>query len=103
MRLSVMPASQHSPSLTSLAQAPAFELIALSIASLVNQRNRAVSLLATSELHYRSMTETASDVVITIDSQSRINPAPRQKERRQGREGSARPSLYTPPLLQWDP
>ncbi len=38
----------------------------------VTQRNRAISALTTSELHYRSVTETASDVVITIDSKSRI-------------------------------
>jgi PAS domain S-box-containing protein len=63
---------------TGAAQAIAFDLIALLIAGLVSQRNRVVSLLKASEVHYRSVTETASDVVVTIDSQSRIlsiNPA----------------------------
>jgi PAS domain S-box-containing protein len=70
------PASHHSPA--GLAQALAFGPIALLIAGLVSQRNRVMSLLKASEMHYRSVTETASDVVITIDSKSRIlsiNPA----------------------------
>ena len=70
------PASRHSG--TGLAQAITFDFIALLIAGLVSHRNRVVSLLKASEMHYRSVTETASDVVITIDSKSRIvsiNPA----------------------------
>jgi PAS domain S-box-containing protein len=70
------PASHHSG--TGIAQAIAFDITALLTAGLVSQRNRVVSLLTASEMHYRSMTETASDVVITIDSKSRIlsiNPA----------------------------
>jgi PAS domain S-box-containing protein len=73
------PASHHSR--TGLAQAVAFDLIALLIAGLVSHRNRVMSLLKSSETHYRSVTETASDVVITIDSKSRIlsiNPAVRE-------------------------
>jgi len=76
--LILAPASRLSRDPTSFAQTLAFDLIALMIANLVSQRNRAVSALRTSEMHYRSVTETASDVVITIDSQSRIltiNPA----------------------------
>lgn len=56
----------------------AFVPIALFITYLVRQRSLARSSLEASEMHYRSMTETASDVVITIDSSSRIlsiNPA----------------------------
>ncbi len=71
-------ASRGFPDPTGLAQTLAFDLIALLMAYLVSQRNSAISALATSEMHYRSVTETASDVVITIDSQSRIlaiNPA----------------------------
>lgn len=70
------PANHHPR--TGLAQAIAFDLIALLIAGLVSQRNRVISLLKASEMHHRSVTETASDVVITIDSKSRIlsiNPA----------------------------
>lgn len=76
--LILSPAVRHTDVRTSLAQTAAFELVALLIASLVNQRNRALLALMTSERHYRSVTETASDVVITIDSKSRIlsiNPA----------------------------
>jgi PAS domain S-box-containing protein len=61
-----------------LTQAIAFDLGALLITSLLIQRNRAISSLEASEMHYRSVTETASDVVITIDSDScilSINPA----------------------------
>jgi PAS domain S-box-containing protein len=70
------PASHHS--WTGRVEAGAFDFIALLIAGLVSQRNRVLSLLKASEMHYRSVTETASDVVITIDSKSRIlsiNPA----------------------------
>lgn len=59
-------------------QAIVFDLVAILIASLLSQRNRAISSVEASEMHYRSVTETASDVVITIDSDSRIlsiNPA----------------------------
>lgn len=76
--LVLVPASRSSRDPKSLAQTLAFDLTALMISYLVTQRNRAVSALATSEMHYRSVTETASDVVITIDSKSRIlaiNPA----------------------------
>jgi len=76
--LILAPASRSSHDPSSFAQTLAFDLIALMIAYLVSQRNRAMSALKTSEMHYRSVTETASDVVITIDSQSRIltiNPA----------------------------
>ncbi len=61
-----------------LIQTIAFDLVAFLIASLLSQRNRARSSVEASEMHYRSVTETASDVVITIDSASRIlsiNPA----------------------------
>lgn len=76
--LILAPASRHSHVPTSFAHTVAFDLIALLIAYLVSQRNRAMSALVTSEMHYRSVTETASGVVITIDSKSRIlsiNPA----------------------------
>lgn len=76
--LVLAPASRGSRDPKSLAQTLAFDLTALMISYLVTQRNRAVSALTASERHYRSVTETASDVVITIDSESRIlaiNPA----------------------------
>lgn len=63
---------------TNIARALAFCLIAIFIANLVSQRNRAAVSLRSSEMHYRSVAETAPDVVITIDSRSRIlaiNPA----------------------------
>jgi PAS domain S-box-containing protein len=56
----------------------AFILIALFLAYLMRQRNLAIESLEASEMHYRSVTETASDVVVTIDGESRIlsiNPA----------------------------
>lgn len=56
----------------------AFILIALFLAYLMRQRALAIESLEASEMHYRSVTETASDVVVTIDSGSRIlsiNPA----------------------------
>jgi len=70
--LVLAPASCSSRDPKILAQTLAFDLTALMISYLVTQRNRAVSALTTSERHYRSVTETASDVVITIDSESRI-------------------------------
>ena len=76
--LILAPAGRHSHTPTGVAQTIAFNVVALLIAYLVSQRNRAMSELVTSEMHYRSVTETASDVVITIDSKSRIlsiNPA----------------------------
>ncbi|HET9088553.1 MAG TPA: PAS domain S-box protein [Acidobacteriaceae bacterium] len=79
--LVLAPASGRPYSATILGQGLAFDAVALFMAYLISQRNRAVSLLATSEMHYRSMTETAPDVLITIDSDSRIlsiNPAVRE-------------------------
>ncbi len=76
--LLLAPARHGSNDLTGFIQALAFDVTAVMMAYLVSQRNRAVSALGTSEMHYRSITETASDVVITIDSHSRIlsiNPA----------------------------
>jgi len=76
--LILAPASGRSRDLISFAQTLAFDLIALMIFYLVSQRDRAMSALQASEMHYRSVTGTASDVVITIDSESRIltiNPA----------------------------
>ena len=61
-----------------LIQTMPFDLTSLTIAYLVQRKNRALMLLEGSERHYRSIAEAASDVVITIDSQSRIlsiNPA----------------------------
>ena len=68
----------RSSTITDVAQVLAFLVIALLIAGLVSQRNRAVALLIDSEAHHRSVTESAADVVVTIDSDSRIlaiNPA----------------------------
>lgn len=62
-------------------QVGAFDLIALAITYIVWQRDVALSALRTSENHYRSISETAADVIITIDRQSRIvsvNPAIRR-------------------------
>ena len=59
-------------------QTAAFLVTAFFISYLVLQRKRAISSLQGSELHYRSVTETAPDVIITIDESSRIlsiNPA----------------------------
>ena len=72
------PASHHAHGSVMIARVLVFDMAALLIGYLVSQRNRAMSLLATSEMHYRSMAETAPDVLITIDSESRIlsiNPA----------------------------
>jgi PAS domain S-box-containing protein len=63
---------------TAWTQTAAFIVTAFFISYLVLQRKRALSSLQASELHYRSVTETALDVIITIDEDSRIlsiNPA----------------------------
>jgi PAS domain S-box-containing protein len=76
--LILAPAAHHLDDLTAFVQVTAFDLVAVLIAYLVDQRNRAITSLRASEMHYRSVTETASDVVITIDSDScilSINPA----------------------------
>ena len=72
------PRSKHLYDPSSLVQVALFDLTALVIMYLVRERNVAMSSLQSSEMHYRSVTETASDVIITIDSESRIlsiNPA----------------------------
>lgn len=53
-------------------QAAAFLITSTVITYLVRDRSLAMSSLQLSEAHYRSVTETASDVVITIDEDSRI-------------------------------
>lgn len=66
------------PTLFSLVQTAAFLTIGLFISYLVRQRDRATSSVRESDLHHRSVTETASDVIVTIDESSRIlaiNPA----------------------------
>lgn len=50
----------------------AFAFTAWFISYLVRQRGLAMSSMQISEAHYRAVTETASDVVITIDEDSRI-------------------------------
>ncbi|GAC1652433.1 MAG: PAS domain S-box protein [Acidobacteriaceae bacterium] len=64
--------------LFSLVQTAAFLTIGLFICYLIRQRDRAISSLRESDLHHRSVTETASDVIVTIDENSqilRINPS----------------------------
>lgn len=59
-------------------QLAAFFIVAGCITYLIRQRSRALASLRLSEAHYRSVAETASDVVVTIDEHSRIlsiNPA----------------------------
>ncbi|MCU1251157.1 MAG: sensor signal transduction histidine kinase [Edaphobacter sp.] len=59
-------------------QTAAFLVTAFFISFVVLQRKRALSSLQASERHYRSVTETAPDVIITIDENSlilAINPA----------------------------
>lgn len=59
-------------------QTAAFFITAFFISYVVLQRKRALVSLQASELHYRSVTETAPEVIITIDENSRIlaiNPA----------------------------
>ncbi len=66
----------HNP--IALFKAVAFVLVSSFVTYLMRQRHHSASSLQSSEMHYRSVTETASDVVITIDSGSRIvsiNPA----------------------------
>ncbi|MGC2619051.1 MAG: PAS domain S-box protein, partial [Acidobacteriaceae bacterium] len=63
-----------------IVQTVAFLVTGGIIIYLVHQRSRAIASLEASELHHRSVTETASDVVITIDGDSRIlaiNPSVR--------------------------
>ena len=63
---------------TAWIQTGAFYVTASFISYLVSQRELAVSSLQASELHYRSVTETASDVIVTIDEDScilSINPS----------------------------
>jgi PAS domain S-box-containing protein len=63
---------------TAWIQTAAFYVTAFFISYLVLQRKLALRSLQASELHYRSVTETASDVIITIDEDScilSINPA----------------------------
>jgi PAS domain S-box-containing protein len=76
--LILAPATNHLYAPIALVQTVAFDLTALLIVYLVRQQNLATSSLQASEMHYRSVTETASDVVVTIDGRSRIlsiNPA----------------------------
>jgi two-component system, sporulation sensor kinase C len=76
--LILAPPTNHLYAPIALVQTAAFDLTALLIAHLVRQRHLATSSLQASEMHYRSVTETASDVVVTIDGGSRIlsiNPA----------------------------
>lgn len=79
--LVLAPESGNALSATMVGRALTFDAITLLVAYLVSQGSRAMALLATSEMHYRSMTETAPDVLVTIDSNSRIlsiNPAARE-------------------------
>jgi PAS domain S-box-containing protein len=72
------PATNHLYAPIALVQTAAFALTALLIAYLVRRQHLARSSLQASEMHHRSVTETASDVVVTIDGRSRIlsiNPA----------------------------
>jgi PAS domain S-box-containing protein len=76
--LILAPASAHFYNPVALIETAAFDLSALLIAYLVRQQNLAKVSLQASEMHYRSVTETASDVVVTINDRSRIlsiNPA----------------------------
>lgn len=62
-------------------QTGAFVLIALAMTYIVRQRDAAMFALKASENHYRSISETAADVIITIDRDSKIlsvNPAVRR-------------------------
>src|SRR5258707_1836627 len=59
-------------------QTGAFFVTAFLISYVVLQRKRALFSLQASELHYRGVTATAPDVIVTIDDNSRIlaiNPA----------------------------
>jgi PAS domain S-box-containing protein len=63
---------------TPLAQTIAFLVVASFVIHLVHLRNRALRTAEASESHYRSLTEAAADVVVSIDSNSRVlsvNPA----------------------------
>ena len=63
---------------TAVIETLAFAVGALFIAYFMRGHSRALSSLRESEMHYRSVTETASDVIVTIDSHSTIlsiNPA----------------------------
>jgi PAS domain S-box-containing protein len=59
-------------------QNAAFGVAALFLVYLIRQRKRTATALSASETHYRSVAETASDVIVTIDERSSIlsiNPA----------------------------
>jgi PAS domain S-box-containing protein len=77
-RLVLAPGQNRLYDPTAWLQTAAFFVTAFFISYLVLQRKRALASLQASELHYRSVTETAPDVIITIDENSRIlsiNPA----------------------------
>jgi PAS domain S-box-containing protein len=77
-RLVLVPAQDGFYNSTAWIKTAAFFVTAFFISYLVLQRKRALSSLRASELHYRRVTETAPDVIITIDENSRIlsiNPA----------------------------
>ena len=76
--LALAPAGGYRHDQVAWFKAIAFDLVALFIVYLIGQRTSAMVSLKASEAHYRSVTENASDVVINIDSDSRIlsiNPA----------------------------
>ncbi|MGI8770190.1 MAG: two-component system sensor histidine kinase NtrB [Acidobacteriaceae bacterium] len=76
--LILAPSGHHVYDSTALIQTVAFDLSALLVVYLVRRQALAISALQISEMDYRSVTDTASDVVITMDRASRIlsiNPA----------------------------
>jgi PAS domain S-box-containing protein len=76
--LVLAPADRHAHDPLAFFRGVAFVAISSFVTFLLRQRRRWAASLQSSEMHYRSVTETASDVVITIDSGSQIisiNPA----------------------------
>ena len=71
-RLLLPPDANHLYDPTAAVKLAAFLGTASAISFLVRQRKVAASSLLASELHYRSVTETASDVIVTIDEDSNI-------------------------------
>ena len=70
--LVLAPGQRHFYDQTAGIQTATFIVTAFFISYLVRQRRIALSSLQASELHYRNVTETASDVIVTIDENSHI-------------------------------
>lgn len=76
--LVLSPTPLHLFDRTAWIQTATFLVTALFISYLVRQRKLAVESMRAGEQHYRSVAETASDVIVTIDEESQIlsiNPA----------------------------